>query len=141
VVANAESNNVTVLLSSLDSSGNLLLKEAIGSPYTMGNSLSSIVLADFNGDGNLDFAVANEGDSTISFFKGDGTGGFTEFPGSPIALGGTLAIDSNFPSPRDAADTLFRYFARRGRRRCAYLECYCRNSSERALSERGDGNN
>src|SRR5882672_900990 len=94
VVANAESNNVTVLLSSLDSSGNLLLKEAIGSPYTMGNSLSSIVLADFNGDGNLDFAVANEGDSTISFFKGDGTGGFTEFPGSPIALGGTLAIDS-----------------------------------------------
>src|SRR5256885_7041086 len=62
VVANAESNNVTVLLSSLDSSGNLLLKEATGSPYTVGNSPSSIVLADFNGDGNLDFAVANEGD-------------------------------------------------------------------------------
>src|SRR6266567_2294407 len=94
VVANAESNNVTVLLSSLDSSGNLLLKEATGSPYTVGNSPSSIVLADFNGDGNLYFAVANEGDSTISLFKGDGTGGFTEFPGSPLALGGTLAIDS-----------------------------------------------
>jgi len=94
VVANAESNNVTVLLSSLDNSGNLLLKEATGSPYTVGNSPSSIVLADFNGDGNLDFAVANEGDSTISLFKGDGTGGFTEFPGSPFALGGTLAIDS-----------------------------------------------
>jgi Flp pilus assembly secretin CpaC len=94
VVANAESNNVTVLLSSLDSSGNLLLKEETGSPYTVGNSPSSIVLADFNGDGNLDFAVANEGDSTISLFKGDGTGGFTEFPGSPFALGGTLAIDS-----------------------------------------------
>src|SRR6266550_4038902 len=94
VVANAESNNVTVLLSSLDSSGNLLLKEATGSPYTVGNSPSSIVLADFNGDGNLDFAVANEGDSTIALFKGDGTGGFTEFPGSPLALGGTLAIDS-----------------------------------------------
>jgi Flp pilus assembly secretin CpaC len=94
VVANAESNNVTVLLSSLDSSGNLLLKEATGSPYNVGNSPSSIVLADFNGDGNLDFAVANEGDSTISLFKGDGNGGFTEFPGSPIALGGTLAIDS-----------------------------------------------
>jgi Flp pilus assembly secretin CpaC len=94
VVANAESNNVTVLLSSLDSSGNLLLKEATGSPYTVGNSPSSIVLADFNGDGNLDFAVANEGDGTISLFKGDGTGGFAEFPGSPFALGGTLAIDS-----------------------------------------------
>jgi Bacterial type II and III secretion system protein/Putative Ig domain len=94
VVANAESNNVTVLLSSLDSSGNLLLKEATGSPYTAGNSPSSIVLADFNGDGNLDFAVANEGDSTISLFQGDGTGGFTEFPGSPLALGGTLAIAS-----------------------------------------------
>ena len=94
VVADAESNNVTVLLSSLDSSGNLLLKEAIGSPHTVGNSPSSIVLADFDGDGNLDFAVANEGDSTISLFKGDGNGGFTEFPGSPFALGGTLAIDS-----------------------------------------------
>ena len=94
LVANAESNNVTVLLSSLDSSGNLLLREANGSPYNVGNSPSSIVLADFNGDGNLDFAVANEGDSTISLFRGDGTGGFTEFPGSPFALGGTLAIDS-----------------------------------------------
>jgi Flp pilus assembly secretin CpaC len=94
VVANAESNNVTVLLSSLDSSGNLLLKEATGSPYPVGNSPSSILLADFDGDGNLDFAVANEGDSTISLFKGDGNGGFTEFPGSPFALGGTLAIDS-----------------------------------------------
>jgi tetratricopeptide (TPR) repeat protein len=100
VVANAESNNVTVLLSSLDSSGNLLLKEATGSPYTAGNSPSSIVLADFNGDGNLDFAVANEGDSTISLFQGDGTGGFTEFPGSPLALGGTLAIAStSLPGP------------------------------------------
>lgn len=94
VVANAESNNVTVLLSSLDSSGNLLLREATGSPYNVGNSPSSIVLADFNGDGNLDFAVANEGDNTISLFKGDGTGGFTEFPGSPFALANTLAIDS-----------------------------------------------
>src|SRR5437867_1698889 len=94
LVANKESNNVTVLVSSVDSSGNLLLNEANGSPYPVGNSPSSIVLADFNGDGNLDFAVANEGDSTISLFAGDGTGGFTEFPGSPFALGGTLAIDS-----------------------------------------------
>jgi tetratricopeptide (TPR) repeat protein len=94
VVAGADSNNVTVLLTSLDSNGNLLLNEAKGSPYPVGNSPSSIVLADFNGDGNLDFAVANEGDSTISVFAGDGTGGFTEFPGSPFALGGTLAIDS-----------------------------------------------
>ena len=94
VVANALSNNVTVLLSSLDSNGHLLLSEATGSPYRVGNSPSSIVLADFNGDGNLDFAVANEGDSTISLFAGDGTGGFTEFPGSPFALGGTLAINS-----------------------------------------------
>src|SRR3989441_11914282 len=94
LVANKESNNVTVLVSSVDSSGNLLLNEANGSPYPVGNSPSSIVLADFNGDGNLDFAVTNEGDSTISLFAVDGPGGFTEFPGSPFALGGTLAIDS-----------------------------------------------
>jgi type II secretory pathway component GspD/PulD (secretin) len=111
VVANAESNNVTVLLTSLDSSGNLMLKEASGSPYNVGNHPNSIVLADFNGDGKLDFAVTNEGDSTISLFAGDGTGGFTEFPGSPFALGGTLAIDST-SLPGATLQTLYSAFLR-----------------------------
>jgi hypothetical protein len=44
------------------------------------------VIADFNGDGFLDFAVVNQGDNTISVFQGDGLGGFTPFPKSPFAL-------------------------------------------------------
>ena len=60
--------------------------EAPGSPYAVGTNPSSVVVADFNGDGNLDFAVANKGDNTISVFKGDGNGKFTAFPASPFAL-------------------------------------------------------
>lgn len=94
VIANAVSNNVTVLLDSLDASGNVVFTEAPGSPYAVGNSPSSIVLADFNGDGNLDFAVTNKADNTVSVFRGNGQGGFTEFPGSPFGLGGAFAINT-----------------------------------------------
>jgi hypothetical protein len=45
-----------------------------------------VVIADFNGDGFLDFAVVNQGDNTISVFQGDGQGGFTPFAKSPFAL-------------------------------------------------------
>jgi hypothetical protein len=82
VIANSTSNNVTVLLGNGDGS----FAEAPGSPYKVGTNPSSVVVADFNGDGDLDFAVANKGDNTISVFKGDGKGGFTAFPASPFAL-------------------------------------------------------
>lgn len=82
VIANSASNNVTVLLGNGDGS----FQAAPGSPYKVGGNPSSIVLADFNGDGNLDFAVANRADSNISVFKGDGKGGFTEFSNSPFLL-------------------------------------------------------
>ena len=54
-------------------------------------------MADFNGDGNLDFAVANKGDNTISVFKGDDKGGFTQFPASPFALQNTSTISEKGP--------------------------------------------
>ena len=82
VIANSTSNNVTVLLGNGDGT----FTEAPGSPYPVGANPSSVVVADFNGDGNSDFAVANKGDNTISVFKGDGKGGFTAFPASPFAL-------------------------------------------------------
>jgi type II secretory pathway component GspD/PulD (secretin) len=93
VIANSTSNNVTVLLGNGDST----FVEAAGSPYTVGKTPSSVVLADFNGDGFLDFAVANQGDNTISVFKGNGNGGFTEFPGSPFALTNTTSIAEKGP--------------------------------------------
>ncbi len=82
VIANATTNNVAVLLGNNDGT----FTEAPGSPYAAGTNPSSVVVADLNGDGNLDFAVTNKGDNSISFFKGDGTGKFTAFPASPFTL-------------------------------------------------------
>jgi uncharacterized repeat protein (TIGR01451 family) len=35
-----------------------------------------VVVADFNGDGNLDIAIANSGGSSVSLYRGDGSGTF-----------------------------------------------------------------
>jgi type II secretory pathway component GspD/PulD (secretin) len=93
VIANSTSNNVTVLLGNGDGT----FVEAAGSPYPVGKEPSSVVVADFNGDGDLDFAVANKGDNTISVFKGDGRGGFTAFPASPFALQNNATISEKSP--------------------------------------------
>src|SRR5881392_4285171 len=68
---------------------NGLFTEAPGSPFAVGNNPRSVVVADFDGDGFLDFAVANQGDNSISVFKGDGLGGFIPFPNSPFLLPAT----------------------------------------------------
>ena len=63
---------------------------AFGIPtgIAVGNGPSSVVAGDFNGDGNLDFAVANLTDNTISVMKGSGNGTtFTAFAGSPFNTG------------------------------------------------------
>jgi type II secretory pathway component GspD/PulD (secretin) len=93
VIANATSSNVTVLLGNGDGT----FHEAAASPYTVGKAPSSLVLADFDGDGNLDFAVTNQADNSLSVFKGDGKGGFVEFNGSPFALTNTSTIAEEGP--------------------------------------------
>ena len=82
VIANQNSNTVTVLLGNGDGT----FTEAPGSPFTVGAQPRSVVIADFNGDGNLDFAAADSGDNTIATFQGNGDGTFTAFPKSPFAL-------------------------------------------------------
>lgn len=84
LVANQGSNNVTLLLGKGDGT----FAPASSSPVTAGSQPSAIVVADFNGDNNLDFAVANFADNNVSVFLSDGNGGFTQAAGSPIALGG-----------------------------------------------------
>jgi Flp pilus assembly secretin CpaC len=93
VIANSTSNNVTVLLGNGDGT----FKEASGSPFAVGINPSAVVVADFDGDGNPDFAVANKGDNTISVFKGDGKGGFTQFSTSPFGLQNTATISEKAP--------------------------------------------
>ncbi len=84
LVVNQTSNNVTVLLGKGDGT----FSAAPASPVAVGSTPRGIAVADFNGDGKLDFAVANFGDNTISVFLGDGQGGFTPAPGSPFLLPG-----------------------------------------------------
>ncbi len=106
VLVNSTSNNVSILLGSVDATtgkANGLFTEAPGSPIPVGtstntaNNPSSALVADFNGDGFLDLAVANEGDNSISLFQGHGDGTFTEFPGSPFKLPSTGSILETAP--------------------------------------------
>src|SRR5713101_6952827 len=106
VLVNSTSNNISILLGSVDATtgkANGLFTEAPGSPISVGtstnptNNPSSVVVADFNGDGFLDLAVANQGDNSISLFQGHGDGTFTEFPGSPFKLPNTGTVLETAP--------------------------------------------
>lgn len=61
-----------------------------GGPVTVGNSPVTPAVGDFNGDGKPDLAVANSGDNNVTLLLGDGRGGFSAAPGSPLGLGGSL---------------------------------------------------
>jgi uncharacterized protein (TIGR03437 family) len=82
-ITNEESNNVTVLL------GNGLggFTAASGSPFAVGVDPAFVAVGDFNGDGRPDLAVSNQADGTVSVLLGNGSGGFTTAPGSPITVG------------------------------------------------------
>jgi uncharacterized protein (TIGR03437 family) len=101
-VANLESNNVTVLLGSAMG----VFAAAPGSPFPVGSSPDSVAVGDFNGDGNLDLAVANKGDGTVTVLLGNGRGGFTA-AGSPLIVGSkpysVVAADFNADGNLDLA--------------------------------------
>lgn len=82
-VCDNSGNNVTILLGN----GNGTFTPATGSPIPVGNQPYAIVAGDFNNDGNLDLAVANYGDGTVSLLLGNGNGTFTQASGSPYAVG------------------------------------------------------
>ena len=84
-VPGSGSNNMAILLG--DGTGHF--SAAAGSPVAVGTNPTSAAAGDFNDDGALDLAVANANSNNVSVLKGDGTGRFASFPGSPIATGGT----------------------------------------------------
>jgi hypothetical protein len=65
-------SGVTVWLGNGDGTFTL----ASGSPIAVGNSLSAIVAADFNGDGKLDLAVTDSGSNAVIILLGNGDGTF-----------------------------------------------------------------
>ena len=60
-------------------------------PATTGIFPTSLVVADFDGDGKPDLAVVNLTDATVSVYKGDGAGGFT----LQVTLGQGQGIGTN----------------------------------------------
>jgi hypothetical protein len=61
--------------------------QANGSPISLGQNLSAIVVADFNGDGKLDIAVTDADANAVRILLGNGDGTFQ----SPI----TIPVGSN----------------------------------------------
>ena len=82
VTANATANSVTVLMGSVGGA----FTAATGSPFAVDSNPVSVVVGDFNGDGHLDIATANLLANSVTVLLGDGSGGFSEAPGSPIAV-------------------------------------------------------
>ena len=72
VTVNSGNNNVSVFLNNKTVNGTF----AGADNFPVGNSPRSLVLADFNVDGNLDLAVANYAASTVTVCLGSGTGTF-----------------------------------------------------------------
>jgi hypothetical protein len=107
VVANYFSNNVMIFLGS----GTGGFSQASGSPVTVGTKPASIAIGDVNGDGKLDVAVANFESNDVSVLLGNGTGGFSQASGSPVAVGAgpeTIAIgDMNKDGRLDLATASF----------------------------------
>src|SRR5262249_39554059 len=54
---------------------------------SVGNFPEAVAVGDFNGDGKLDLATANQQGGDVTVLLGDGTGKFTEAPHSPFSVG------------------------------------------------------
>ncbi|MBD1211072.1 MAG: VCBS repeat-containing protein, partial [Ignavibacteria bacterium] len=82
--ANNGSNDVTLLLNN----GVGTFTPAPGSPIALGSTgASGIDFGDVDGDGDLDFAVANNGSTNVAVLLNNGTGLYTPAAGSPFTVG------------------------------------------------------
>ena len=54
----------------------------------LGDGPASVAIGDINDDGNRDLAVANRVSDDVSVLLGNGAGGFSTAPGTPVPTGG-----------------------------------------------------
>jgi hypothetical protein len=80
IAVNNDSKNLSVYLG--DGKGNFA--QANGSPFAAGNEPNDVGVADFNGDGSVDVAIANHGVKNLTILLGNGRGQFSFAPGSPF---------------------------------------------------------
>ena len=78
---------VASILLAISATARAQFTPATGSPYTVGAGPNSLAVGDFNGDGTPDLAIANTGTNNVTVLLGNGAGGFTAAPGSPIPVG------------------------------------------------------
>jgi type II secretory pathway component GspD/PulD (secretin) len=96
-VLNQTDNTLSVELGNGDGT----FAAAVNSPLATGQSPTSLAIADFNADGNLDIAVTDPQTNSVSVFLGEGSGRFAtgfELPvgTSPSAIFvGSLGVSSN----------------------------------------------
>jgi FG-GAP-like repeat/Bacterial Ig-like domain (group 3) len=88
-ITNASSNQISVMLG--DGTGRF--SSAANSPFATGANPVAAVVGDFNGDGKLDLATANQGSGSTSsanltILLGDGRGNFSAASASPFVLSG-----------------------------------------------------
>jgi len=99
-ITNSIDDTVTILLGN----GSGGFTAASGGPFAVGHAPNSIAVADFNGDGYADLAVANSADITVTLLLGNGNGGFAPAGGSPFTLGSrpTYLIAGDFNNDGNA---------------------------------------
>jgi len=83
VITNGNSNNLSILLGNGDGT----FTPAPSSPFAITNNPRHVVAIDFNHDGKLDLAVTCLAGTGMTILLGDGSGGFSNAPGSPISSG------------------------------------------------------
>ncbi len=83
VVANQAANTISIFIGN----GSGGFAPASVATIAVGQTPSSVLALDFNGDGKVDLAVTNSGSGTVTVLLGDGTGGFSAAPGSPVSVG------------------------------------------------------